>query len=63
MALLLQNELSRSLSSYVCVSDMIMLLASCSIDIATDDEMAILLDYVLSLPEDYLLEKLVVLTN
>lgn len=63
IALLLQNELSHSLSRYVCISDMIMLLASCSIDIVTDDEMAILLDYVLSLPEEYLLEKLVVLTK
>lgn len=63
ISLLVQNELSRSLSGYLCVSDIIMMLASCSIDIVTDDEMTILLDYSLSLPDEYLLEKLVVLTK
>lgn len=63
ISLLRDNEISRSLFRYVSVSGIIMMLAACSIDIATDDEMAILLDYALSLPEEYLLERLVVLTK
>lgn len=61
MSLLVNNEASRSLSNSICVSDQILIFASLSLDIVTDDEMLILLNHVLSLPQEYILEELVVL--
>ena len=43
------------------ISDALMLLTACSIDLVSDEEMAILLDYGLSLTQEYLLEQLVLL--
>lgn len=63
MSLLVPDKESCSLSKSLCVSDQIMMLASCSIDIVTDDEMLLLLNHVLSLPREYILEELVVLAK
>ena len=43
------------------ISDALMLLTACSVDLVSDKEMAILLDYCLSLTQEYLLEQLVLL--
>lgn len=58
--LLYAGDLFTSLGA-MPIPDVIMILTSCSIDIVTNDEMKLILDYVLSLPQENLPEQVILL--